>query len=111
MTEAATGAPMSAAPEAAVPSVAGESGGTFSSFGNFLNSPYGKLAAKMVTGGGGKKGGQGEQQQEGSVLQKGLGSLSNASKKQDDARKQRMIQALVASGMDPNLAQQLAGGA
>lgn len=120
MTEAATGAPLSALPEAGVGGLegasasapAGGTGGTTSSFGNFLESPYGKLATKMLTSGGGKskKGEGGEEEGGGGMLQQGIGRLSNASNQEGKRQSSQVAQALIASGMDPALANAIAGG-
>ena len=93
------------APEAA-PASAGTAGGTSapSSFGSFMQSPYGKLAMKAVSGqGGGKKDDQSPSTSQ--RLGAGLKSFSG----QDDQDKQKKIQALVAAGIPPQQAAQMVG--
>lgn len=105
LSGAEAGAAGATTPAASAPAA---EGGAFSSIQNFMNSPYGKVAGKMLTGGGGKKG-EGEGQS--STLGKLSGGIGNASRQAQSQDKQRQIQALIASGMDPQQAQMLVGGA
>ena len=64
----------------------------------------------MLTSGGGKgKKGEGEEGG-GGMLQQGIGRLSNASKQEGQRQQSAVAQALIASGMDPALANAIAGG-
>lgn len=73
-----------------------------------MNSPYGKFAGKLLGGGGGGDKKEGGQQT--STMGKVTGAIGQASRQQVSADKQRQVQALIASGMDPAMAQAIAGG-
>jgi len=94
-----SGAPAaSAAPAAATSAPTSMMG----SVGKFMQTPYGKMATKMLTGGGG-----GEKQE--STTSRIMGGIGGATNQYTADRKRQQLAALVSSGMSPELARSIVG--